>query len=112
MLHQFICSQEQIDLTVDGVVYKPLKSDHSGHFLLCCDWPLVPKLTVIGAFQQEVDQLFRKSQNFQIFYQMNCFMLANELIQYSRNTSIATAVTMSEKASFQSDFITRLCEVK
>ena len=35
MLHQFICSQEQIDLTVDGIVYKPQKSDHSGHFLLC-----------------------------------------------------------------------------
>ena len=43
MLHQLICSQEQIDLTVDGIVYKPQKSDHSGHFLLCCDWPLVPK---------------------------------------------------------------------
>ena len=94
MLHQLICSQEQIDLTVDGIVYKPQKSDHSVHFLLCCDWPLVPKLTVIG--QQEIDQLFRKSQNFQIFYQMNWFipwfMLANELIQHSRNTSIATTV--------------------
>ena len=53
MLHQFICSQEQIDLTVDGIVYKPQKSDHSGHFLLCCDWPLVPKLTVIGAFNRK-----------------------------------------------------------
>ena len=54
MLHQFICSQEQIDLTVDGIVYKPQKSDHSGHFLLCCDWPLVPKLTVIGAFNRKL----------------------------------------------------------
>ena len=45
------------------------------------------------SIQQEVDQLFRKSQNFQIFYQMNWFMLANELIQHSRNTSIATAVS-------------------
>ena len=29
---------------------------------------------------------------FQMFYQMNSLMLANELIQYIRNTSIATAV--------------------
>ena len=27
-----------------------------------------------------------------MFYQMNSFMLANELVQYFRNTSIATAV--------------------
>ena len=29
-----------------------------------------------------------------MFYQMNSFMLANELIQYFRNTSIATAVRL------------------
>ena len=79
MLHQFICSQEQIDLTVDGIVYKPQNTTCAK---VNGDWSI----------QQEVDQLFRKSQNFQIFYQMNWFMLANELIQHSRNTSIATAV--------------------
>ena len=49
------------------------------------------------SIQQEVDQLFRKSQNLQIFYQMNWFMLANELIQHFRNTSIATAVKVDKK---------------
>ena len=53
---------------------------------------LTAKVNGDRSIQQEVDQLFRKSQNSQIFYQMNWFMLANELIQHSRNTSIATAV--------------------
>ena len=59
----------------------------------------VPKVNGDWSIQQEVDQLFRKSQNFQIFYQMNWFMLANELIQHSRNTSIATAVKKRQRWS-------------
>ena len=67
MLHQFICSQEQIDLTVDGIVYKPQKSDHSGHFLLCCDWPLVRKLTVIGAFNRKLINYLGNHKIFKYF---------------------------------------------
>ena len=32
-----------------------------------------------------------------MFYQMNLFMLTNELIQYFRNTSIATAVRYEQR---------------
>ena len=92
MLHQFICSQEQIDLTVDGIVYKLQKSDHFWSFPALLWLATCAKVNGDWSIQQEVDKLFRKSQNFQIFYQMNWFMLANELIQHSRNTSIATAV--------------------
>ena len=63
----FFCSQEQIDLTVDGIVYKPQKSDHSGHFLLCCDWPLVPKLTVIGAFNRKLINYLGNHKIFKYF---------------------------------------------
>ena len=67
MLHQLICSQEQIDLTVDGIVYKSQKSDHSVHFLLCCDWPLVPKLTVIGAFNRKLINYLGNHRMFKYF---------------------------------------------
>ena len=86
MLHQFICSQEQIDLTVDGIVYKPQKSDHSGHFLLCCDWPLVPKLTVIGAFNKKLINYLGNHKIFKYFikwigscWQMNWYNILGTL---------------------------------
>ena len=86
MLHQFICSQEQIDLAVDGIVYKPQKSDHSGHFLLCCDWPLVPKLTVIGAFNRKLINYLGNHKIFKYFikwigscWQMNWYNILETL---------------------------------
>ena len=36
-----------------------------------------------------------------MFYQMNSFMLANEMTQYFRNTSIATAVKQNLDVTMQ-----------
>ena len=86
MLHQFICSQEQIDLTVDGIVYKPQKSDRSGNFLFCCDWQLVPKLTVIGAFNRKLINYLGNHKIFKYFnkwigacWQMNWYNILGTL---------------------------------
>ena len=95
ILHQFICSLEQIDLTVDGIVYKLQKSDHFWSLPALLWLATCAKVNGDWSIQQEVDQLFSNilSNYIQIFYQMNWFMLANELIQHFRNTSIAMAVT-------------------
>ena len=93
MLHQFICSQEQIDLTVDGLFRNFKNLIISGHFLLCCDWPLVPKLTVIGAFNRKLINYLGNHKIFKYFIKWigSCWQM-NWMIQHSRNTSIATAV--------------------
>ena len=60
--------KNKLDLTVDGIVYKLQKSDHSGHFLLCCDWwPLVPKLMVIGAFNRKLINYLGNHKIFKYF---------------------------------------------
>ena len=86
ILHQYICSHKKIDLTVDGIVYKLQKSDHSGHFVFCCDWPLVPKLTVIGAFNRELINYLGNHKIFKYFmkwigscWQMNWYNILGTL---------------------------------
>ena len=62
-----------------------------GHFLLRYDWLFVPKPMVIGAF-------IRKSINYLGIIEFSK-TLPNEVIQYFRNTSFATAVMTKKRRS-------------